>query len=94
MICVQAARLQRDGFSAEAASAAVASSRSSLDGSGKLSSESHLAQADSKKMSLTGVDGVTRTSQLLNTNQYSKAEQSHRFRNSLHSHHTNTRNLS
>jgi len=68
---MNANRLQSGGFCAENASAAVASSRSSLDSSGKFTSESHASSASSKKMSLTS-GGVTRSSQLLNTSQYSK----------------------
>lgn len=68
---MNANRLQSGGFCAENASAAVASSKSSLDSSGKFTSESHASSASSKKMSLTS-GGVTRSSQLLNTSQYSK----------------------
>jgi len=68
---MNANRLQGAGFCAENASAAVASSRSSLDSKGKFTSESASATASSKKMSLTS-GGVTRSSQLLNTSQYSK----------------------
>jgi len=68
---MNANRLQSGGFCAENASAAVASSRSSLDSSGKFTSESHASSASSKKMSLTS-GGVTRSSQLLNTSEYSK----------------------
>eukprot|EP00092_Neocalanus_flemingeri_P003601 GFUD01003864.1.p1 GENE.GFUD01003864.1~~GFUD01003864.1.p1 ORF type:complete len:1212 (+),score=220.77 GFUD01003864.1:159-3794(+) len=68
---MNANRLQAGGFCAENASAAVASSKSSLDSSGKFTSESHASTASSKKMSLTS-GGVTRSSQLLNTSQYSK----------------------
>ena len=44
MVFVQALRLQRDGFSAEPANPVVARIHSSLNGSGKLSSECKLSK--------------------------------------------------
>jgi hypothetical protein len=64
-------KLHSSSFSAENVSAATASSRSTLDSTGKFTSESHAASATSKKMSITS-GGVTQTSQLLSSNQISK----------------------
>ena len=61
-------RIQAGSFSAENVSAATATSRSMLDSSGKFTSESHASSATSKKMSISS-GGVTRTSQLLSSNQ-------------------------
>ena len=66
-------KLHSGSFSAENVSASSAVSRSTLDSAtGKFTSESHAASATSKKMSITGQDGVTKTSQLLSSNQISK----------------------
>ena len=57
---MNANRVKVGDFCAENSQAAVASSRSSVDSTGKLSSESHASTASSKKMSLTQ-GGVTNT---------------------------------
>lgn len=64
-------RVQAGAFSAENVSAATSSSRSTLDSTGKFVSESHASSETSKKMSISS-GGVTRTSQLLSSNQISK----------------------
>ena len=52
--------------------AAVASSRSSVDSTGKLSSESSASTSTNKKMSISDGSGGTRSYELQNTNHYSK----------------------
>ena len=64
-------RVQAGAFSSENVSAATSTLRSTLDSTGKFTSESHASSATSKKMSITS-GGVTRTSQLLSSNQISK----------------------
>ena len=65
---MNANRVKVGDFCAENSQAAVASSRSSVDSTGKLSSESHASTASSKKMSLTQ-GGVTNTWETVSTKQ-------------------------
>ena len=60
------------GVEASNSTAAVASSRSSVDSTGKLSSESSSSTSNNKKMSITDEDGGTRIWELTKTKNYQR----------------------